>query len=297
VYYTIADLVLLLQCFYYEGFTLKDKVKKTVDTAPSQPNERTALLNSAIQANRPVSAADQDRRGSFSSFRERLLSIDATHLSPVTPLIGDTNATEEQRPPPPPPTPGQGVLFNILSILMVCAAGVLGYWLGNRRSFSSLPDKPEEEPLQFNVLGQVFGYICAVLYLISRVPQLLLNYRRKSTEGISMLFFLFACIGNLTYAFSIIAYEPVCKRPKHCAPGESLRIYGRYFLVNFSWLLGSIGSLFLDFGVFVQYFMYKPDEEEYSSGEDEVESGQAVEGTLVSRSPNQRRDVAYEVEL
>jgi solute carrier family 66 (lysosomal lysine-arginine transporter), member 1 len=292
VYYTIADLVLLLQCFYYEGFTLKDKVIKSVDTPPSQPNERTALLNSPAQANRPVSAADQDRRGSFSSFRERLLSVDATHLSPVTPL----NTLEEGSPAPPPPTPSQGVLFNILSVLMVCAAGVLGYWLGNRRSFGSIPSAPEEEePLHFNVLGQIFGYICAVLYLISRVPQLLLNYRRKSTEGISMLFFLFACIGNVTYALSIIAYEPVCKRPKHCEPGETLGLYGKYFLVNFSWFLGSIGSLFLDLGVFVQYFMYKKgDESEYSSGEEEVESGTAVEGTVVSRSPNQRRDVAYE---
>lgn len=121
----------------------------------------------------------------------------------------------------------------------------------------------KHEGLQFNILGQVFGYICAALYLGSRVPQLLLNYRRKSTEGISMLFFLFACIGNLTYVLSIVAYSPVCKHPKHCKPGEAGAIYARYIAVNFSWLLGSFGTLLLDAAVFVQYFLYRKDDDDF----------------------------------
>ncbi|EHK97968.1 putative protein RTC2 [Glarea lozoyensis 74030] len=82
---------------------------------------------------------------------------------------------------------------------MVISAGVFGWWLSER---SQSPHKPRKHPhdtgVSFNLWGQIFGYFCALLYLGSRIPQLLLNYRRKSTSGVSMLFFLFACIGNLT---------------------------------------------------------------------------------------------------
>jgi solute carrier family 66 (lysosomal lysine-arginine transporter), member 1 len=284
IYYTLADLVLLAQCFYYEGFTLKDKVTKPTNGSENGPTENTSLLQPVVS--NAASVTDYDRRGSFSSFRERLLSVDATHLSPATPLLRDE--VPRSRPPPPPQSLTHGVLFNLVVILMVCAAGVLGWWLGNRNQTHEKPAKPE--PIEFNTLGQVFGYICAALYLGSRIPQLLLNFRRKSTEGVSMLFFLFACIGNLTYALSIMAYEPVCEKPKHCRPGEAVGLYGRAFLVNLSWLIGSLGSLLLDLCVFVQYFMYKKEDESESEEEQDAD----VEPSVVARRERQRRDVAFE---
>lgn len=89
-----------------------------------------------------------------------------------------------------------------------------------------------------------------------------------------MLFFLFACIGNLTYVLSIFAYEAHCSG-KHgrCAKGEAARIYGRYILVNASWLAGSMGTLLLDMGIFVQFFLYREKEE---SVDEAVESGDAT---------------------
>lgn len=89
-----------------------------------------------------------------------------------------------------------------------------------------------------------------------------------------MLFFLFACVGNLTYVLSILAYEPICMGDGGngiCEPGEKGRIYGRYIAVNFSWLLGSFGTLLLDAGVFVQYFLYQVDEEDEGGVETERE--------------------------
>jgi len=173
----------------------------------------------------------------------------------------------------------RAALFNLVSILLVCVAGFLGWWLSARTSRMSQggpgyddgdgaqePAAREADTLRFNIAGQVFGYICAALYLGSRVPQLLLNWRRKSTEGISMLFFLFACVGNATYVLSILAYEPVCTDGRGwvrgCRPGEGGKVYGRYIAVNLSWLIGSLGTLFLDGFVFVQYFLYKKEEEE-----------------------------------
>ena len=93
-----------------------------------------------------------------------------------------------------------------------------------------------------------------------------------------MLFFLFSCLGNLTYVLSIFAYEPTCARPGHCQPGEASHIYGRYILVNLSWLAGSLGTLFLDLGIFVQFFIYSEshgsldEEESIETDEDEEAS-------------------------
>lgn len=102
-----------------------------------------------------------------------------------------------------------------------------------------------------------------------------------------MLFFLFACIGNLTYVLSIFAYEAPCiTASKHfghrrdaeaahrfkCAPGQARDEYLRYIAVNASWLVGSAGTLLLDAGVFIQFFIYG--DAEQKAVEEEV----AVEG-------------------
>ncbi|KAH6654138.1 PQ loop repeat-domain-containing protein [Truncatella angustata] len=255
IYYTIADIVLLAQCFYYKGFTWKDEIVPTPKKSPrvlgtGEPTERTGLLNGAG----PL-AQHRERRDSNQSW---------SHLSPAVPMLSEQPFT-----PPPPSTSLQVVFRNAVSILMVCIAGVTG-WYMSRRYGGSHPSQPADDNLpQFDVLGQVFGWLCAVLYLGSRLPQMLLNYRRKSVEGVSMLFFLFACLGNLTYVLSILAYEPTCAKPNRCHDGDIGRIYGRYILVNLSWLAGSFGTLLLDLGIFAQFFIYGENEATLLDDEEE----------------------------
>lgn len=296
VYYTLADIVLLLQCFYYNGFTLHDKVGSSSDEDEDESEtgasatEQSPLLTDLRQQrpnggainghsngyHTPPRISDLDRRHSGqsqTSFRERFLSIDGTHLSPVTPLLDEAapvSRTTSRQQRPKPQSSLQTVLYNLGIVILVCTSGVFGWWLSTTRKHASEkpPSEPEPDTLEFSLWGQIFGYICAALYLGSRVPQLLLNYRRKSTDGISMLFFLFACIGNLTYVLSIMAYKPICSVPKHCESGEAKAVYGKYIAVNLSWLLGSFGTLLLDAGVFVQYFLYRKEDE--SDEEDEV---------------------------
>lgn len=242
IYYTLADIVLLAQCFYYRGFTWKDAVPAPKND--NRPNERTALLD-----------APQERRGS-----------DWTGLSPAVPHI-----SEAPKEPLPAPTVIQTILWNSVIVFMVCAAGVLGWFLGERAK-GPRDEKPghSNDTLEFNTIGQAFGYLCAVAYIASRLPQLILNYRRKTTDGLSMLFFLFACLGNITYVMSIFAFEPKCGK-KGCKHGESGQIYGKYILVNLSWLAGALVTLFMDFGVFAQYFVYKDNDDDVFTSEDEEE--------------------------
>ncbi|KAI5365220.1 hypothetical protein Slin15195_G047570 [Septoria linicola] len=278
IYYTLADIVLLGQYFYYTGFRLRDpKPVKAASTEDGAASERSPLIANghanghANSATRPANAADVETRArSSSAFRDRLASLDYTHSSPAVPIHTQPKNSKDADAlkPHQPRTLLQSVLFNGTAILLVVLAGIAGYYL--------TPATPEEkrghaaedqaDSLEFSTFGQIFGYICAVLYLGSRVPQLLLNYRRKSTEGLNALFFLFACIGNLTFVCSIFAFEPICSRHRHghwqeshCKPGEAKAIYARYILVNLSWLIGSLGTLFLDFAVFVQFWIYRDD--------------------------------------
>lgn len=313
VYYTLADIVLLGQCFYYRGFNIRDELSPSpppesdqVATDPLNdlengneatptPTERSSLLpksNGHVQIQEPASShigyntqheqrptsstSAGGRRHSATSFRDILHThVDGTHLSPATPFIDSNGPASDaalQRRRRRRISTLQTCLFNFVAIILVCAAGIVGWYVSPASKSSS----SEPEPLTMDPLGQVFGYLCAVLYLGSRLPQLLLNFRRKSTDGVSLLFFLFACIGNLTYVLSILAYSPVCqgvssasdnldmsghRHRAHCRPGETSALYGRYVLVNLSWLVGSAGTLFLDMAIFVQFFLYRDGKE------------------------------------
>jgi uncharacterized protein with PQ loop repeat len=314
IYYTIADVVLLAQCFYYRGFTLRDDVSPPPPTPKRkragagtgngnghqarEPSERTGLLagNGAAAAAHPerspyYAIEDHERRGSW------------THLSPAVPFVSEEPVTA---PPPAPNTWKQAVAFNSLAVFMVCAAGVAGWWLsrkygrggdghGHGHGDGEKPDDGQHDPLAFNMLGQVFGWLCAVLYLGSRLPQLLLNWRRKSTEGVSVLFFLFACLGNLTYVLSILAFDPKCDGDDGCRPGEAAHIFWGYILVNLSWLAGSAGTLLLDMGIFVQFFLYSKSEEDESSddGSTDEESIGGEEVAWDQRPLLQRNHTGY----
>jgi hypothetical protein len=270
---------LLLQCFYYRGFTLRDPKPepKAAHIESGNASERTPLVaNSsvceefqrAISTSGPSGTADRTR--SESSYRDHLNSLNGTMLSPATPMHPQPEEPNTNSPPTPtkPRTTLQALLFNSTAILLVVLAGILGYYL------SPSPPEPKHgrtsaddqaSTLHFSLWGQIFGYICAALYLGSRVPQILLNRRRQSTEGLNALFFLFACLGNLTFVLSIFAFEPICSKRSHghwhershCKPGEAAEIYEKYILVNLSWLIGSAGTLVLDFAVFAQFFMYR----------------------------------------
>ncbi|KAJ8145961.1 hypothetical protein OY671_000956 [Metschnikowia pulcherrima] len=78
------------------------------------------------------------------------------------------------------------------------------------------------------------------------------------------MFFLFACLGNLTYVISILAID----------------MSWHYIWVNSSWLVGSLGTLGLDFTIFIQFFLYNENSEKNF---DETRAGETER--LVTSSP------------
>ncbi|CAM6034675.1 unnamed protein product [Sphagnum compactum] len=84
-------------------------------------------------------------------------------------------------------------------------------WFGLCMQISSVLDKSHQHSVPFGLLGEeisplgeVFGWIMAVIYMGGRLPQILLNIKRGTAEGLNPLMFMFALVGNITYVGSIL---------------------------------------------------------------------------------------------
>ena len=55
--------------------------------------------------------------------------------------------------------------------------------------------------------GYIIGLLSTVFYLGSRLPQIIMNFKRGKTEGVSYLTFLLAVIANFAYAFSVSGFS------------------------------------------------------------------------------------------
>jgi uncharacterized protein with PQ loop repeat len=132
----------------------------------------------------------------------------------------------------PPATRAKIILQYIGALAMVIAAGVIGWILSGE-------NHPRQTPPSKTDLGpKMLGYLSAVLYLSARIPQIYHNWRLKSTEGLSLLFFMFSTLGNMSFAASILFV--VTDKD--------------YLMLNLPWLIGSAGTIFFDFTVCPQWF-------------------------------------------
>lgn len=172
-------------------------------------------------------------------------NADFVHLSPASPLndeLPQANLRLEQDVQGDEKMSTiKNAAIKLLLVSLVFAAGLIGWYITYSREYNHPGhDHHQKHELVYDPLAQFFGWLCAILYLGSRIPQIMLNHSRKSVDGISFMFFLFACLGNLTYVISILSIDT--------------SLY--YLWVNSSWLAGSLGTLALDFTIFVQFFIY-----------------------------------------
>jgi solute carrier family 66 (lysosomal lysine-arginine transporter), member 1 len=129
----------------------------------------------------------------------------------------------------PPSTRLRIVAQYIGALAIVIAAGVIGWLLSSENQPRDTPP-----PSRADELGpKVLGYLSAVLYLSARIPQIWHNYKLKSTEGLSLLFFMFSTLGNVSFAASILFATTNMD----------------YLMLNVPWLIGSAGTVFFDFTV------------------------------------------------
>lgn len=240
-YYTVADIILLGQCLYYTNDSV-DETKNLDNIDPLHFNPVNPLnanvLHDVFQEHEPLLSAASTTHQSIHQDDDR----------------EDTIYELEE-------TLNKGnYLRDFCIVSSVIFAGFICWYIpycnryydDDKDIFTTILSTPRSiiqianhqgdntEDSEMNWLAQLFGYLSAALYLGSRVPQILLNFQRKSCEGISFLFFLFACLGNITFITSVLAIS---------------RDY-QYLLLNASWLMGASGTLIMDFIIFLQFFAY-----------------------------------------
>jgi uncharacterized protein with PQ loop repeat len=111
-----------------------------------------------------------------------------------------------------------------------------------------------------NILGTLLGWFSACSYISSRCPQIIKNFRRRKTDGLSVQFFWSAVLGNTTYAASILLIDPSWPA----------------IWAQFPWLVGSAGILFFDATVLLQFLFFGSVKE----GENDSQQADVVAGSI-----------------
>ena len=92
-----------------------------------------------------------------------------------------------------------------------------------------------------HLLGTLLGWFCGISYVSGRIPQVVKNFQRKTTEGLSLTYWISSFCANSTYGISIFLKD------------SSLN----YIWSQAPWLLSSWGCLPLDLTVLIQFCYYK----------------------------------------
>jgi uncharacterized protein with PQ loop repeat len=100
-------------------------------------------------------------------------------------------------------------------------------------------DSVKEIDVHYN-LGRVMAWCCAILYFTSRLPQIYVNFKRYSTDGLALVMFVCALMGNVFYVASILAKST-----------EPAYLYGAL-----PYLIGSGGTIIFDLIIFMQFLTF-----------------------------------------
>ena len=92
-----------------------------------------------------------------------------------------------------------------------------------------------------SALGTWLGWLMAAIYMGGRLPQICLNIRRGTVEGLNPLMFMFALFGNAAYVGSILVRTLEWDKLKP----------------NMPWLIDAAVCVLLDFFILVQFAHYK----------------------------------------
>ncbi|KAG4169116.1 hypothetical protein ERO13_A12G066400v2 [Gossypium hirsutum] len=137
-------------------------------------------------------------------------------------------------------------------------------WMEARSGFTSRRLLHEHSMIH-SAFGQWLGWLMAAIYMGGRIPQIWLNIKRGSVEGLNPLMFIFALIANATYVASILV---------RTSEWENIK-------PNMPWLLDAAVCVALDLVIILQYVYYSffretvnSDAEDY--GDDHMDASKRI---------------------
>ncbi|KAI9025147.1 PQ loop repeat-domain-containing protein [Phycomyces nitens] len=210
LWYTVADMGLIWQVVHYQRLNGRLREEVVVSSQDSQSADSQRRMSTETD---PL--IDQ---GPMHQFIERL-SIENKQISTtVLNIVGGS------------------------SIVFLTLGSCYAYYSVHLKTPKDPEDGMPEQML--NVFPQILGWLSAVLYVGSRIPQIIMNTRKKSTDGLSLGMFMCAVMGNIFYTLSIFLRSTD----------------GHYLLINLPWIIGSSGTLLFDMIIFLQFFIFKKKE-------------------------------------
>ncbi|CAG8692047.1 5619_t:CDS:2 [Cetraspora pellucida] len=117
-------------------------------------------------------------------------------------------------------------LKTLAGLFVICLIGGIAYLI----SYQTETKYNQNTDLELKLLPQIFGWSSATCYFVSRIPQVIKNYKAQSTEGLSLAMFCYCALGNITFCLSIIIYS----------------VEFKYLLGNLPWLVGNGSALLFD---------------------------------------------------
>ncbi|KAL8711539.1 MAG: hypothetical protein Q9220_003949 [cf. Caloplaca sp. 1 TL-2023] len=170
-YFCIADIVLILQCLYYNFVIVRESSPPPSLVTETWDDSRRPLLM----------PSESDLRISDSARRP-------------APLVKSTS--------------GRACATNLMAILAVCVAGAAGWAAAWEAGFwAPVKNHQRGAAVRRPIGAEILGYTSAICYLGARIPQIVKNHRHKSCEGLSLLFFVLSLLGNASYGAGILLHS------------------------------------------------------------------------------------------
>ncbi|XP_027361738.1 probable vacuolar amino acid transporter YPQ2 [Abrus precatorius] len=256
--YTITTIVLVLQSFYYDYIYKWCKCHRKIDAEKADEEEKKPLrpklgYESGIPIQNGGTRATPRREYYYRSARS-LAGNDTPPLgsylrgarSVPSAMERNNDSSSDDEAPPLSSTQPRPIPRSVPASYGTFLAASLNLpRQGNalREGYIRLSGRKLllQEQEMHSALGQWLGWFMAAIYMGGRLPQIWLNIKRGSVEGLNPLMFMFALIANATYVGSILV---------RTTEWESIK-------ANMPWLLDAIVCVALDLFIILQYANYR----------------------------------------
>ncbi|GAB4847098.1 hypothetical protein Ancab_026108 [Ancistrocladus abbreviatus] len=270
--YTTSTVVLVLQSMYYDHVYSWWKCRRQYNRVTQQvEDEKEPLKPKPAESAIPIPNAQRrsPARREFYYTSARSLAgsgtppfrsyLRAARSGPSAMGLDEQSSSEDEATPvstnkptsQPKPIPRPGTRGAVLAAslnLPVRSNALMQAYMG----FTA--ERPlHGNELEHSAFGQWLGWLMAAIYMGGRIPQIILNIKRGSVEGLNPLMFIFALIANVTYVASILVRSTDWDKIK----------------ANLPWLLDAVVCVALDLFIILQYVYYKymrkndPDNDHY----------------------------------
>ena len=98
------------------------------------------------------------------------------------------------------------------------------------------------------IVGNFLAWFSTFIFLTSRLPQILLNNRRKHVIGLSVITFFNITIANQLFLISVLI---------NLLDFDSNETKLKFVMENLPWIVGSSGTILFDTILFFQFWKYK----------------------------------------